>query len=258
MFFRTYPDVVAIIGGYISIIFTFAGIAYFVLVRYIDNIRIFDSIKDEDKKELSNLINKEDKENNVLEKYDNEICCCCCECCICYDCCNSNEVKIEDSSLIKTDYNVKISCEEKWHYYFYKLTRNCCKQKDNSNKGCCEKTIDCFVLIFDALLSVIVFCGGCDTDTCSKCLGCDKNKKENDNDNEYTCCEIICMILKGTCCCCMSDDANNKKLKKLRRIDEYLEQYSDAENYLELIINKENKKDKKIMQMDNIGDYSNY
>ena len=271
MFFRTYPDVAFIIGGYISTLFSIAGIFYFILVRYIDNIRIFDSIQKEDRKELSLLIIKDDEENDALKKIDNEICCCCCQCCY------NNKVEVEDIFLIETNYNVEISCKEKWHYYFYKLTRNCCKQKDNSkkdnkdnsNKSCREKTKDCFVdclvclvnclvLIIDAFLSVFIFCGGCDTYACCNCLGiffcCCCRKDEEKNDNK-PCCKIIGEIFEGIFCCCRSDNVNNRKL---RRIDEYLEQYSDAENYFELIINKENKKVKKINEMDSISDYSNY
>ena len=127
IFIRTYPDILARIGGRLSTTFTITSIAYIILVRLIDNIRIFDSIKKESNKiEISELINKEDEKNNnkVFHDYENEICCCCCCCC--------DKQKIENNEvdyLSDTNYNIQITCEDKWHYYFYKLSRKCFKKK---------------------------------------------------------------------------------------------------------------------------------
>ena len=253
MFIRTYPDIIAKIGGYISIFFTIAGLVYFFLVRYIDNIRIYDSIKNDiHKKELSRLINRDDNDNNVLKEYDNEICCCCFECCICYNSCYGK--KEENAVLINNiqneneiDYNIDIACEEKYHYFFYKLTRNCCKKKDedkydnnndNINESCCircksccksclEKMCKCIGFTLDSIFSVFCFCRECNLKNFCKCLF------------SPCCCFCFpdwCNLCKDIFLCCTN---NNRSNKKLRRIDEYLEQHSDAENYFELIINKE-------------------
>ena len=103
------------------------------------------------------------------------------------------------------------------------------QKKDDSNESCCW-------IILGLIKSILCFCEGWGCDCLcgffSTFFCCCKNE-ENYCKNCGTFFTIIF-------CCCKSDD---EKIKKLRRIDDYLEEHSDAENYLKLIINKEKSKE---------------
>lgn len=78
IFLRLYPDVLSTIGGNISFAYTLIAIFYFISVRYIDNLRIYDSIKDEmNKRKLHELINQDDIKNKPYKDYNEEVCFCC-------------------------------------------------------------------------------------------------------------------------------------------------------------------------------------
>ena len=157
IFIRTYPDLLSDIGGHIVSIFGFIGIVYIIFVRYIDNIRIFDSIKKESVKiHLNEVINKDNRKNNDFNNYNDEICCCCCSCCY------ENEENNQNNNLINEnyDYNIDdITCENKWHYFFYKISRLYCKKKKSKKKNdeSCRQSF-CNLIYFIISFIINFFC----------------------------------------------------------------------------------------------------
>lgn len=226
IFIREYPDLLTSIGGHLVTIYGIVGIIYIIFVRHIDNIRIYDYIKNEPyMKMLNTVINRENDRDRDFTNYNDEVCCCCCSCCFDY-----NENNQENNLIIHiNNYNLEdITCVDKWHYFFYKISRYCCKKKPEKNKdSCCRTFLKCLCFIiclpFAVLYHLFCFCEGCTS--------------ENDNDN-VNCITRCKNCFEGIFCCCKNDEKN----KTLRRIDEYLEQHSDAVNYFELIANKENMK----------------
>ena len=247
IFIRSYPDIFSEIGGHLSTILTFVVVAYIIFIRFIDNIRLYNSIPREPyKKDLINLINQEESDDTE------EICCCCCSCCdkqekiLEYDK-NLNIINNEDEYYT-------ITCENKWHYYFYKISRVCFKKKSNviSNESCCESCCECLTncicntlkLIYGSFCGLFCFCDGCGLDLIYMlCCCCCIKKDKNNQDDDYSYCEKCKLCLKIVCegifCCCKN---NNKKNKILRRIDEYLEEHSESKNYIELLVEQEKSK----------------
>ena len=166
IFISSYPDIYSEIGGHLSTILTFVVVAYIIFIRYIDNIRLYNSIRREPyKKDLINLINQEESDDTE------EICCCC-------SCCDKQENILEfDKNLNiinNEDEYYTITCENKWHYYFYKISRVCFKKKSNviSNESCCESCCECLTncicntlkLIYGSFCGLFCFCDGCGLD----------------------------------------------------------------------------------------------
>ena len=118
IFIREYPDLLSSIGGHIITIYGIVGIIYFIVFRRIDNIRIYDYIKNEPyMKKLNTVINRENDRDRDFTNYNDEVCCCCCSCCFDY-----NENNQENNLIIHiNNYNLEdITCVDKWHYFFIK------------------------------------------------------------------------------------------------------------------------------------------
>ena len=95
------------------------------------------------------------------------------------------------------------------------------------------------IIIINIIIIIIIFffCDGCTFDCFKNALCCVCCKgEENNNCSCKNFCGFCCMFLSGIFCCCCD---NNETNERLRRIDEYLEQHSDANNYIKLVLDKE-------------------